>query len=229
MIYEIAGLKVEMEPRFGRLTRQCQAYLSSGKPVMTVKPDPVDEVRAGMDRYPEEEREYICCSAAFCRGIIGQGRFFLHASAVVYEGAAYLFSGPSGTGKSTHTALWRELFPQSYILNDDKPVIWPEKGKITAWGTPFSGKTQLQMNRGVPLRGICFLKQARENRIRPVAETEALALILNNTWRPKDDKTMNLLLNGIQQVVEEIPIFELSCTRDPEAAQLSYATMKGMR
>ena len=77
--------------------------------------------------------------------------------------------------------------------------------------------------------GICFLKQARENRIRPVAETEALALILNNTWRPKDDKTMNLLLNGIQQVVEEIPICELSCTRDPEAAQLSYATMKGMR
>ena len=77
--------------------------------------------------------------------------------------------------------------------------------------------------------GICFLKQASENRIRPVAETEALALILNNTWRPKDDKTMNLLLNGIQQVVEEIPIFELSCTTDPEAALLSYATMKGMR
>ena len=56
MIYEIAGLKVEMEPKFGRLTRQSESYLSSGKPVMTVKPDPVDEVRAGMDRYPEEER-----------------------------------------------------------------------------------------------------------------------------------------------------------------------------
>ena len=166
MVYEIAGLKVEMEPRFGRLTRQCQAYLSSGKPVMTVKPDPVDEVRAGMDRYPEEEREYICCSAAFCRGIIGQGRFFLHASAVVYEGAAYLFSGPSGTGKSTHTALWRELFPQSYILNDDKPVIWPEKGKISAWGTPFSGRTDLQVNRGVPVKGICFLKQDNNRRHR---------------------------------------------------------------
>ena len=227
MIYEIAGLKVEMEPRFGRLTKQCEGYRSSGTPVMTLMPDPRDEAQVQVPT--QEEREYILHSAAFCREIIQHGRFFLHASAVVCGGGAYLFSGPSGIGKSTHTAMWQKLFPGIQILNDDKPVIWPEKGKITAWGTPFSGKTQLQMNRGVPLRGICFLKQARENRIRPVAETEALALILNNTWRPKDDKTMNLLLNGIQQVVEEIPIFELSCTTDPEAAQLSYATMKGMR
>ena len=227
MVYEIAGLKVEMEPRFGRLTRQCQAYLSSGKPVMTVKPDPVDEVRAGMDRYPEEEREYICCSAAFCRGIIGQGRFFLHASAVVYEGAAYLFSGPSGTGKSTHTALWRELFPQSYILNDDKPVIWPEKGKISAWGTPFSGRTDLQVNRGVPVKGICFLKQGRENRIRPVTGEEALALLLNNTWRPRSNPGMSLLLDMMEQVVTETHVYELCCTEDPEAARLSYTVMKG--
>ena len=227
MIYEIAGLKVEMEPRFGRLTKACEGYRSSGTPVMNLMPDPRDEAQVQVPT--QEEREYILHSAAFCREIIQHGRFFLHASAVVCGGGAYLFSGPSGIGKSTHTAMWQKLFPGIQILNDDKPVIWPEKGKITAWGTPFSGKTQLQMNRGVPLRGICFLKQARENRIRPVAETEALALILNNTWRPKDDKTMNLLLNGIQQVVEEIPIFELSCTTDPEAAQLSYATMKGMR
>lgn len=227
MIYEIAGLKVEMEPRFGRLTKACEGYRSSGIPVMTLTPDPRDE--AQVQAPTQEEREYILHSAAFCREIIQHGRFFLHASAVVCGGGAYLFSGPSGIGKSTHTAMWQKLFPGIQILNDDKPVIWPEKGKISAWGTPFSGKTQHQMNRGVPLRGICFLKQARENRIRPVAETEALALILNNTWRPKDDKTMNLLLNGIQQVVEEIPIFALSCTTDPEAAQLSYATMKGMR
>ena len=227
MIYEIAGLKVEMEPRFGRLTRQCQAYLSSGEPVITVKPDPVDEVRAGMDRYPEEEREYICCSAAFCRGIIEHGRFFLHASAVVYEGAAYLFSGPSGTGKSTHTALWRKLFPQSYILNDDKPVIWPEKGKIFAWGTPFSGRTDVQVNRGVPVKGICFLKPGRENRIRPVTGAEALALLLNNTWRPRSNPGMSLLLDMMEQVVTETHVYELCCTEDPEAARLSYTVMKG--
>ena len=165
MIYEIAGLKVAMEPKYGRLARQSASYASSGAPTLQVKPNPVDEAQAVMENPSEEEREYICCGAAFCRGIIGHGRFFLHASAVVYEGAAYLFSAPSGTGKSTHTALWRELFPNSYILNDDKPVIWPEKERITVWGTPFSGRTDLQVNRGVPLKGICFLKQDTENQM----------------------------------------------------------------
>lgn len=156
MVYEIAGLKVGMEPKFGRLTKQCEAYRSWGEPVLTVTPTPGQLTRPWMRHYTPEDREYICCSAAFCQQIVEHGRFFLHASAVVVEGEAYLFSAPSGTGKSTHTALWRKLFPQSYILNDDKPVIWPTEEGITAWGTPFSGKSDLQVNRGVPLRGICF-------------------------------------------------------------------------
>ena len=225
MIYEIAGLKVEMEPRFGRLTKQCEGYRSSGTPVMTLMPDPRDEAR--VQAPTQEEREYILHSAAFCREIIQHGRFFLHASGVVYGGEAYLFSGPSGTGKSTHTALWRKLFPDSYILNDDKPVIWPEKGKISAWGTPFSGRTDLQVDRGVPVKGICFLKQGRENRIRPVTGAEALALLLNNTWRPRSNPGMSLLLDMMEQVVTETHVYELCCTEDLEAARLSYTVMKG--
>lgn len=227
MIYEIAGLKVEMNPKYGRLTRQSASYRSSGEPVMKVNPDPYDEARVAMDRYSEGEREYICCSAAFCRNIVRQGRFFLHASAVVYEGEAYLFSAPSGTGKSTHTAFWRQRFPDSYILNDDKPVIWPRKEQITAWGSPFAGKTNLQVNNGVPLKGICFLKQGKENQIQQITEDRALALMLNNTWRPKNSEQINFLLDMMEQVVAQIPIYEMSCTREMEAAELSYRVMKG--
>lgn len=227
MVYEIAGLKIEMEPKYGRLLRQSESYRSSGEPVMKVEPDPDDTARVVMERPSEEEREYICCSAVFCRNIIPCGRFFLHASAVVCEGEAYLFSAPSGTGKSTHTALWRKLFPESYILNDDKPVICPEKGQITVWGTPFAGKTNLQVNRCVPLKGICFLKQGSENRISQVEEDQALALMLNNTWRPGNKERMNLLLDMMEQVVEQINVYEMVCTGEPEAAELSYRVMKG--
>ena len=227
MIYEIANLKVEMNPKYERLMRQSESYRSSGEPVMVVKPNPYDGARVVMKRPSEEEREYICCSAAFCRKMVRHGRFFLHASAVVYEGEAYLFSAPSGTGKSTHTAFWRKLFPESYILNDDKPVIWPKKEQITVWGTPFAGKTDLQVNRGVPLKGICFLKQGNENQIQQVTEDHALALMLNNTWRPRSNEEMNLLLDMMEQVVSQINVYEMSCKREPEAAKLSYRVMKG--
>lgn len=227
MIYEIAGLKIEMNPAFGHLKRQSASYESSGEPAIKVEPDPQDEARVVMVKPSEEEREYICCSAAFCRKIVPFGRFFLHASAVVYEGEAYLFSAPSGTGKSTHTAFWLEQFQGSYILNDDKPVILPKKDRITVWGTPFAGKTALQVNKEVPLRGICFLKQGSANEIRKLSEDEALALMLNNTWRPGNRKLMNCLLDMMEQVVTQINVYEMNCRKEPEAAKLSYSVMKG--
>ena len=72
----------------------------------------------------------------------------LHSSCVVYEDKAYLFSAPCGTGKSTHTQIWLKRFPGAYILNDDKPAIRIMEDGVYAFGTPFSGKTDLNVNKG---------------------------------------------------------------------------------
>ena len=71
------------------------------------------------------------------------------------------------------------------------------------------------------------MKQGSKNRIWQVTEDEALALLLNNTWRPGSNDRMNLLLDMMEQVVTQINIYEMSCTREPEAAELSYRVMKG--
>ena len=83
------------------------------------------------------------------------------------------------------------------------------------------------MNTHVPLKGICFLKQGSENRIRKLNEEEGLALLLNNTWRPSDINTMNTLLDMMEQVVSKTGIYEMSCTESEEAALLSFHTMRG--
>lgn len=225
MIYEIAGLKIEMNPQYSRLKRQSEAYLSSGEPNFSVNPNFYAD--SSLQNRTEEDREYILSSAEFCREIISHGRFFLHASAVVLEGEAYLFSAPSGTGKSTHTAFWLKNFEGSYILNDDKPIIEPKKEGILVWGSPFAGKTDLHINQEVPLRAICFLKQGNENTIAPITEERAIALTLNNTYRPKNGERMNLLLDMIEKVVEKADIFEMSCKNEFAAAEMSYKAMKG--
>ena len=94
MIYEIAGLKVEMNPKFDRLKRQSEAYKSLGEPVIRINPDFDGGLYALPDNCTAEDREYIYSSAVFCREIIPHRRFFLHASAVVLDGEAYLFSAP---------------------------------------------------------------------------------------------------------------------------------------
>ena len=225
MIYEIAGLKVEMNPKFNRMKRQSEAYKSSGEPILRI--DSELNADPALRSRTEEEREYILSCAAFCREVIPYGRFFLHASAVALDGEAYLFSAPSGTGKSTHTGLWLKQFPGSYILNDDKPVIYPSCEGVSVWGTPFSGKTDLQVNGVLPLRAICFLHRGDENRIVPVSCDRAIAQILNNTYRPHSGEEMELLLDAAAKVAESVSIFEMCCRAEPAAAEMSYRAMKG--
>ena len=64
----------------------------------------------------------------------------LHGSCIVYKGKAVLFLGESGTGKSTHTRLWRENIAGSKLLNDDSPIVRYEEGGVWVYGSPWSGK-----------------------------------------------------------------------------------------
>ena len=73
-----------------------------------------------------------------------------------------------------------------------------------------------------------MLFRSTDNQIRRVTEAEALALMLNNTWRPGNREEMNFLLDMMEQVVTKINVYEMSCTRESEAAELSYKVMKGM-
>ena len=232
MIYEVAGLTFEMTPQFPRLAEQAKNYCADGIPAFQVAANPREwqailrqkEKEAETARM-QEYAEYICCSADFCRKLPEHGRFYLHASAVVLDGRGYLFSAPSGTGKSTHTSLWLREFPGSFILNDDKPVIWPQKDGITVWGSPFSGKTNLQVNQGVPLQGICFLKRGKQDTIRRLCEEEALAALLDNTYRPPGTEPMNRLLDMLEMVIRRTGMFELECTPNTGAARLSREEM----
>lgn len=57
-----------------------------------------------------------------------------HASVIAFEGRGVLFLGESGTGKSTHTRLWREHIPGATLLNDDSPIVRVMQGGIRQTG-----------------------------------------------------------------------------------------------
>ena len=68
----------------------------------------------------------------------------MHGSAVAVDGKAYLFIAASGTGKSTHTRLWREQFgARAVMVNDDKPLVHVKEDGVTVCGTPWDGKHRL--------------------------------------------------------------------------------------
>ena len=231
MIYNIADVRVDMEPKYPRTLKQSEAYLASGEKDADMKIRLSDEfLQKRMEENPHltlEACEYIWLGSEFYNYLPEFGGFLLHSSAVVHNGKAYLFSAPCGTGKSTHTQLWLKAFDDAYILNDDKPAIRYTKDGFFVYGTPFSGKTDLNVNKKVPLGGICALERGKENYIETMNADEALYRILNQTVRPYDERKMEILLKVLDKLIETMPVYKLHCNMDIDAAQVAYDGMKG--
>lgn len=230
--YVISGINVGMILRKGGIIEtQAQKYIKDfeGYPQIVIG---IDDARLAFENAKTPslsllESEYMLTGAKFCEELIAFDGFMLHSSAVVYENKAYLFSAPSGTGKSTHTTIWRKVFGEdkTFILNDDKPVIRIIDGEVLAFGTPWSGKTDHNENVGVPLQGICFVERSETNKIMPMSPKDAIHRLLDQTLRPQNGENMSKLLDLLDKVLKNVRVHTLQCNMEDEAAIVAYNGM----
>ncbi len=147
-----------------------------------------------------------------------------HGSAIAMDGRGYLFTAKSGTGKSTHTRLWREVFgSRATMVNDDKPFLSLEQNEILLCGAPWSGKHGLHSNITVPLKGICILQRGSENAITPISPAEALPMLLHQTHCPDGQEAQ--LRQLLSALAARIPLWHMQCTKTLDAAILAHAVM----
>ncbi len=227
--YNICGLTVECDFRHGIMLSRSEKYLCDKADVdISIPFNP-----AAMEHYERialhlspDERELMYTAHDFYIALLNFNGFMLHSSAVEVDGQAYLFSAPSGTGKSTHTSLWLELFgDKAQIINDDKPAIRITDNGIYAYGTPWSGKSDLNVNEGYPLGGICVLERSEHNFINPLDEGTAVFSILNQTIRPQAPEAMGQLLTLLDTVIKQVPVWKMGCNISVDAAKMAYEAM----
>ncbi len=230
-LYRIADLCVKMTS-IGRTAIQSEPYRLPAEQAQVCQPD--FEISPDVGVYfqtkfpntPAETCEYMATGWAFYRALVHYHGMLLHASAVCVDGKAYLFTAPSGTGKSTHTALWRKLLGErAVMLNDDKPAIRILDGTAYAYGTPWSGKSDLNRNLRAELAGICVLEQAKQNEMARLSVGEALPLLLTQTVYSKEAAVTELFLQNLDILLRKVPVWRLRCLPDLAAAELSYRTM----
>lgn len=166
--------------------------------------------------------EYMYTGSAFSYRLKYLGGGVLHSSAIAYRGKGVAFTADSGTGKSTHTGLWLQQYPAEVsMINDDKPAIRFLEGKPYLFGTPWSGKTSLNANVQVPLKTIVCLHRGSTNTLRRLEPVEALFWLSRQIYRPYFDKALGeKVVSFTQQLAEQVPVYELHCTMEPEAAEL---------
>lgn len=227
MLCRIAELIVEV-PATGDLIPRCMEYRYEGNKCSDII---IHEEQFRPNAWQGlTGNDYVYCESGnlFYVHLLRHNGVMLHASVVAMDGKAYLFSAPSGTGKSTHTKLWQQVFgEEAKVFNDDKPALRRLDGTWYAYGTPWCGKDGININLKAPVAGICFLKQASENQIRRLSQAEAISKIVSQTLRRfKLVENMDLMLSHVEKIVQEIPVFELENRPEPAAAQLSYETMR---
>ena len=237
---KIADRIAQVTPLFESTKAYCQKYLCDGDAdfYITVTADDLIFEQEMLDIEAREEglklRKFTAPfleRAAIQRKLAGElvkhDILLLHGSTVAVDGQAYLFTAACGTGKSTHTRLWRETFgDRAAMVNDDKPFLAISANGVTAYGSPWSGKHGLDSNIAVPLKGICILYRGDVNEIHEIQPKEATAMLRHQSFlaqQADEEKVYSL----VDRLMEQVSLWEMRCTKSQEAAITAHAAMSG--
>lgn len=179
-------------------------------------------------RFSDAYLETLAIYRQAAETLLPEGVLLMHGSTVAVDGQGYMFTALSGTGKSTHVALWRKLFgARAVMVNDDKPLVRIKSdGSVWAYGTPWDGKHHLSTRTSVPLRAIVVLRRGAENHIRPLTPIEAFPMLWQQTYHPAQPEASRQALHLLEALARQVRFYELHCNMDPDAAQVAYDGMQ---
>ena len=225
--FVIAGLKTEYNVRGALLRDRSKSYKADfddneTEIKLNIKEDFIKKKKEEIPHLSLDEHEYMWTCEAFYNELLRHNGMMLHSSCVEKDGFAYLFSARSGTGKSTHTHLWLKNLEGTRIINDDKPALVYDNGKWYACGTPFSGKTDENIDVKIPVRAITFLHRSEKNTVKKIPPFQAVGLLLEQTIKPADRSLAENMLELADLLLREVPVFSLGCNLDNDAAVIAY-------
>lgn len=236
MLIEIAGVPLEVNCRYAENERFFREYETHQLPFFSIAPTDEDLKRMQVNHFTlaqAEGRPKQIHSDAFLENnaihallaekLVEYDVLLMHGSALCMDGVAYLFTAPSGTGKSTHTRLWREVFgDRVWMINDDKPMLRISDNGVTVYGTPWNGKHHISRNASAPLKAIVLLNRGKENRIEPMSKADAFTVVMKQALTSKIPSVMMKIIQLENNLLNAVDFYQLSCNMEPEAARVAW-------
>ncbi len=237
---ELAGRTFKIYPQGHYIEDYCADYIvdgDSGIVIQTTAEDIEFEKEKSLQEngysemmkqlFSDDYLETLAVYRKIASAMLDYDTLLFHGSAISVDGEGYLFAAKSGTGKSTHTRLWRELFgKRAVMVNDDKPLLKISDQGVMVCGTPWNGKHRLSTNISVPLKALCILGRDKSNHIEPIGKMDAFAMLLQQSYRPSDAEKMAKVLKLLDRLGSSVRLYSLGCNMEPEAAVVAYEGMK---
>jgi len=139
--------------------------------------------------------------------------FLLHASSVVRNGRAFLFTGPSGAGKTT---IARLAPADAVVLTDEISYVRRVGGRYMAYGTPFAGEfSDAGEPISAPVAALFGLAWAPDPGREPLAEGAAVQILMRNIlFFAADPALTGHLLDTACDFAGAVPAFRLAFAPD---------------
>ena len=227
-IYKIADLNIKIDPKYSSTLERLKPYLVSENvfdiEIINSDTEIADFAKTSSSLCTMELAESFLILNKLCIEIFENfNGFFFHSSSLMIDNEAYVFTAKSGTGKSTHTALWRKRFGDKVkMINDDKPIIRKHNGNFYIYGTPWLGKSEIGSNAKALLKAVFVLERGTENCVKRVSVGEVFGSLLEATLVFHEKDKMIRLLNMFDEFFSSTQLFKLKCNTDISAAEVAY-------
>ncbi len=229
-VVDIANLNIKVNCKYGFTRDFCGEYVTDNEPdfSVSVSEDAIDrEIEISPFEPSRPYAESICVYREIAEKLPFYDRLVFHGAVISYKNKGYIFTAPSGTGKTTHISLWHKYVGGVDVVNGDKPVLHITEDFTEAYATPYAGKEGFQNHSHEKLRGICLIEQSKENSIRRIAVSDCLMRIMTQVYKPYDTAAAVKTLDLLDKLLRNVPVYLLGCDMSENAVKCSYEALTG--
>ena len=218
----IAGLNIRINTVSPSVYAYCIQYLSDNPPDICINiceediENAKNALKSAGQRIDTPYLETIVAYKKILDELITYNSLLIHGAVVAVNNEAYLFSAPSGTGKTTHIKQWIEKMDGAIIVNGDKPLVKITDNEVIACGTPWCGKERLGTNIMVPLKAFVYMERDNVNHINEISFLSAFPYLLQQTYRFSDQEKAKKTINLLTSLNEKISFWHFYCNNFKE-------------
>lgn len=228
---DIAGVIICIGINFKENVCRFREFLSDGIPVEVVS---ISEVRLAKEylylkkNYPHRsfnliDSEFNALFRELSSILYNHGVIIFHGVLISKDNNGYVFTGPSGIGKSTHANNWVRIFGDDVtIVSGDKIALVKSPLGLYGYGTPWKGKERIGNNGHVKINAICYIKRGVQNSISPIQSEHFIDWFVAQVMLPHKSHHILRLVNQYNNIKSGVNFYELTCNQNPSSAVTAY-------
>ena len=230
-VIQIADKRILINSIYSNAYRFCKEYLIDwdGKPDIEIEIND-SVISAEMEREMHEYQvislqslETLAVYKLIAENMLRFDTLLMHGAVVAENNVSYMFTAPSGTGKTTHIRKWLENVDNSFVVNGDKPLVIVNKDSAFACGTPWCGKEHLSSNTIVPLKAIVLMEQAEENHIERISFAKAFPFLYQQVYQPDNEEKARKNLRLLSRMGSLVSFWYFQCNNfKDDCFQVAY-------